>query len=164
MLVREFKDNSGLLSNVTHELRSPICSVFMMVDLLKNRRDFDFSDGDFDRFLDLMAKSCSESLALIDDLIVSCKKGVDDFVVGEASVVDFCELVDDVIESNQFRLLDNEIKISKEISGDLPQFRADYRRLKQVLNNLVSNAVKYSAFGADVVVKVFNLDGKIFSN
>ena len=106
------KNNMGtFLSHISHELRSPICSVALAIDLLKNRKDFNIKEQELDHLLDLMTKNCNESLALIDDLVTSSRKGENDFLIEKESLINIQNIIGDVIEENEFRFKDSNINI-----------------------------------------------------
>jgi two-component system sensor histidine kinase KdpD len=55
----------------------------------------------------------------------------------------------------------DEVRITAEVSGSLPQLRGDRKRLRQVLQNLVDNAIKYSGSGGEIRVQANAVDGSM---
>jgi signal transduction histidine kinase len=75
------------------------------------------------------------------------------------SDVDLAELLRDVVAAAD--LAQDEVRVSAEVNGTLPRVRGDRDRLRQIVQNLVDNAVKYSPAGADVRVTAVTDDGRV---
>lgn len=141
------------IANVTHELKTPLTSIRGFVETLSNK---DIPPEQIQRFLDIISVEAERLEHLIDDILSLSEtergriKGVSSF--------DLSELIDEVIV-----LLDeqaSEKRISVYTEDSLPpvlEVKAERDRLKQVLINLVDNAVKYSQEGGKVAVSAYRL-------
>jgi signal transduction histidine kinase len=69
------------------------------------------------------------------------------------------QLLRDVVAAAE--LAQDEVRVRTEVSGTLPPVRGDRERLRQVIRNLVDNAVKYSSPGSEVRVRASAYDGDI---
>ena len=74
--------------------------------------------------------------------------------------VHFQNLVDQVIRTLRPQAFKAEVLLRHDISGELPPLYADPQRLKQVLNNLVANAIKYTPPGGSVTVSARQYDDR----
>jgi len=137
---------SQFLSNVTHELRSPLHSIIgygsMIVD--------GFVDGELTpqqeediRFIVSRAEDLSH---LVDEMLDLSKIEADKIEVN-AETIELTSSIKEII--TQLKLMANEKKLylTLEIAEDVPPVYADSYRLRQVITNLVSNALKFTEQG-----------------
>ncbi|MGK7397540.1 MAG: PAS domain-containing sensor histidine kinase [Candidatus Cyclobacteriaceae bacterium M3_2C_046] len=121
--------------SVSHNLRSPLTSILGLVNLLKITDD--------PQQVDEMLKLIENSIIKLDETIheiIDYSKNARMEVVQEAFDVE--ELLEDVLERLKYLYQKKSIKILKEVSPH-KIFRSDASRLRVVLINLISNAIKY---------------------
>jgi signal transduction histidine kinase len=108
-------------------------------------------------FLALIGDETSRLAGLIDDVLDTSRieAGTFSFTFSE---VDLNELLRDVVAAAE--LAQDEVKLTTEV-GALPRVRGDRERLRQVIQNLVDNAVKYSSAGGRVQVNALADDGHV---
>jgi PAS domain S-box-containing protein len=145
------QSKSDFLAKMSHELRTPLNSVIGFTNLLR-RNDKGKLDGKELLFLDKIARNGLHLLSLINDLLDLSKieAGHTELELGPVDLAALCSAVRDemegVISSNGNTLL-------VSVPAGLSPIRADARRLKQVLINLVGNANKFSKRG-DIELRV----------
>lgn len=137
------KVRSEFLANMSHEIRTPMNGVIGYIQLLQ---DTQLTKEQKD-FLDEMKKSSSLLLALINDVLDFSR-----LESGKATLeninFDLHSLLEDVANLMAVNAYRKEIEINVLIHSDVPQrVFGDPSRLKQVFNNLVSNAVKFTVEG-----------------
>jgi len=145
---------SAFLANMSHEIRTPINGVLGMAELLL---DSDLSDDDR-RSVEMIVSSGEALLGVINDIL--------DFSKIEAQQMDIERTEFDlpaVVEATARLLMPTANEKSVELVTDIPDTVPQYvigdpTRLRQVLTNLVSNAVKFTASG-EVVVQVTPVSG-----
>lgn len=143
------------VSNVTHELKTPLTSIRGFVDTLKNGAINDEQVAL--RFLDIIDIETDRLSMLIQDILSLSEI---ESVVGEKNVgdYDFGEIVDEVIDIIPRN--HEGVQIITEIGPDLPAFKCNKNRMKQLMINLVDNSVKYTEKG-HVKVKAFEDHGQL---
>ena len=140
-----FKDR--VLAMVSHDLRSPLTSVRGYVELLLDEETGPLTE-DQRRFLEIVKRNADRLDGQIGDLLLvaSIAEGRLSLVRGP---VNLSELVADAAEAAAPQAAQRSIEL--DIScGELPTIDADGPRLAQVLDNLISNAIKYTPDGGRV--------------
>jgi len=147
------------VSSVTHELKSPIGAIESYLDLMSYEISRSLTDpaswpAKLPRFLEnisFIKQNSNRLLRFIADLLDAARieKGKFEIVKTRAQIE---PVIHDVIKLFLERARASEIELSFSVSGRLPQVYFDAERISQVLANLVSNAVKYTAKGGKVVV------------
>ena len=137
------------LTNMSHELRTPLNGVVGVVDLLERS-----PLTDHQRELTSIIKGSSDQLGkLIGDILDLARIESGELVLSEAPM-SIDEIVSSVVGISQLVGQEKGVSVSYEMAPGLPQHVAgDALRLKQVLGNLVSNAVKFTEAGS-VCVRV----------
>ena len=140
---------SQFLANMSHELRTPLNSIIGFSKVLLNRLD-----GDLNERQEAYVKSVHNSSRHLLELI----NGILDFSRIEAGKfemrpekINLYDIVEECIESSLPLVRDKRVKLEKDVPVDLPPIYADRTRVKQVLLNLVSNAIKFTAAGRVLV-------------
>jgi signal transduction histidine kinase len=140
---------SEFVSNITHELRTPMNGVISMADLLLQTQ----LDPDQNEFAKLIRESADSMIAIIDDVLHFSK-----IEVGRLSfeILDF-DLIETIRRTEETlarRAQAKDIQLSLEIASDVPaRLRTDPQRLRQILINLIDNALKFTSEGK-VIVRV----------
>jgi len=148
---------ADFVSLVSHELRSPMAAVIGAARTLQSRWR-ELSAEQRQAFLALIGDETSRLANLIDDVLDTSRieAGTFSFTFSD---VDLTELLRDVVAAAE--LAQDEVELSTEVSGALPPVRGDRERLRQVIQNLVDNAVKYSSAGGRVRVSATTDDGLV---
>lgn len=142
-----------LLSVVSHDLKSPLASVLAAVQLIEMG---DITSEEFPESGARIREICERMLALIESLLASSAMEMGKIQVNKS----FCnakKLLDTVIEQNRLRAQEKDQTLTISATGDDFTFYADAILVQQVLENFVSNALKYSSHGASVQARVLAL-------
>jgi signal transduction histidine kinase len=148
---------ADFVSLVSHELRTPMAAVIGSARTLEQRWR-ELSSEQRESFLALIAGETSRLADLIADVLDTSRIEAGTFTY-TFSDVDLGELVRDVVAAAE--LGQDEVEVRASIAERLPAIRGDRERLRQVLANLVENAVKYSPEGDEVQVIASAVDGKV---
>ncbi len=151
--MRLAQKKASFVANVSHELKTPLTSISLFVDLLRRGRRQD--PGKRDRYLALMAAETERLGRLINNVLdfSSQEKGGKKYAM---RTVHLGQIVQEVVEGQRVRLegLGFAVKLRTQKSAERLFVSADAEALKQVLINLLSNAEKYSPQGKEIDVEV----------
>jgi PAS domain S-box-containing protein len=144
---------SRFLATVSHEFRTPLNGILGTADLLGDTR----LDPEQSAYLRALQISGRALLALVDDILDLTRVEAGKLELGDAPF-DPARLVEDVVEFMAPRAQGKGIDIAGFVAPDLPkQLRGDEERIRQILVNLIGNAVKFTARGG-VSVRVWRED------
>ncbi len=148
---------ADFVSLVSHELRSPMAAVIGAARTLQERWR-ELTAEQRSSFLELIADETARLANLIGDVLHTSRIEAGTFSYS-FSEVDLGELVRDTVAAAI--LGQDEVSVVARAAPRLPQVRGDRERLRQVLINLVDNAVKYSQVGGEVSVNAWAENGRV---
>ena len=147
--MRALRVKDEFVASVSHELRTPLTSIRGYVDLLRERDDL---PDDASHFLGVVARNAERLGRLVADLLHSAQ--VD---VGPMHVVrtrgDLAHIVREAVSAAVPAAAVEGVTIESEVPAEL-LLTMDRDRMRQVVDNLVSNALKYTPRGGRVVVRL----------
>jgi signal transduction histidine kinase len=148
---------ADFVSLVSHELRTPMAAVIGAARTLQQRWR-ELSPEQRESFLELISGETGRLAELISDVLDTSRieAGTFSFRFRE---VDLAELVRDTVATAQ--LGQDEVRLLAHVHDALPEIRGDAERLRQVLTNLIDNAVKYSPAGSEVEVHAYPENGRV---
>ncbi|KZM50963.1 histidine kinase [Labrenzia sp. OB1] len=141
---------NAFIQHVSYELRSPLTNIIGFAQLLSDPKFGDLSDKQGE-YAEYIQSSSSALLAIINDILdlATLDAGIMELDLGE---VDVASTVSAAVEGLKDRIAEARINLRTQVPEDIGMMVADEKRLRQVLFNLISNAVRYSE--ADGVVDV----------
>ena len=134
------KAKSEFLANMSHEIRTPLNAIMGFIDLLKD----DELDPTREKYLKTVSKSSSNLLEIINDILDFSKIESNQLTL---EYTDFCAKseFESISELFKTKTSDKNIELIVEMSKNMPEYlNSDILRIKQVITNLISNAVKFS--------------------
>jgi two-component system phosphate regulon sensor histidine kinase PhoR len=154
------KIRQDFISNVSHELKTPLTSIKAMVEVLleggaedsKLRKDF----------LENINQEVDRLSRLVSDLLLLSRLESDREFLNPIST-DFVTLITRTVSRFQPRAMKEGITLSLEIKGDIPPLKVDVNYIDQVISNLIDNAIKYTPSGGkiDVIVEDLGKDIRV---
>jgi two-component system phosphate regulon sensor histidine kinase PhoR len=151
-LVNALAAKDDFVSSVSHEFRTPLTSILGYVEILLA----DEPDESQRQMLEIIHRNSERLLTLVSDLLAS-RNGQ---LIVTPHAVDVADLVRSSVSSAMPRAAAAGVELRAEIPPQL-EAHVDSARISQVLDNLVSNAIKYSPDGGEVVVSLAQEDGNL---
>jgi two-component system, cell cycle sensor histidine kinase PleC len=152
---------SEFIANMSHELRTPLNTIIGFSKLLEEHHTRRLADTDIVEYASLIQDAAGHLLAVINDILDISKIQSGKYTL-ETREVHLDELIHASMSS--FRLLakDANVTLVQGTDPEIPAVRGDAVKLRQILTNLVSNAIKFTPAGGSVTVEARRLhDGGI---
>jgi PAS domain S-box-containing protein len=149
---------SDFVSTVSHELRTPLAAIYGAAMTLK-RDDVPLSDDQRDGMLGVVAGESERLARIVNDILLASRLDSDavEVTIGPA---DAKQLVETVAAAASAHMPEG-IVLSVAVPADLPPVSADADKVRQVLVNLVENAIKYSPNGGEVRIELEPVNGRM---
>jgi signal transduction histidine kinase len=149
---------SELISIVSHELRSPLANVTGYIDLVLAEASSRLGPETTD-FLQIAQRNAKKLVRLVDDMLDLSRldAGKVEMHIGD---VELTYLVNFIFLSFRNEVEKKNLTFEKKVVGN-PHVAADVDRLQQVLDNLVSNAIKYTPDGGQIRIECEQTDGEV---
>jgi signal transduction histidine kinase len=141
---------ADFVSLVSHELRSPMAAVIGAARTLQARWRT-LTPEHREAFLALIADETNRLATLVGDVLDTSRIEAGTFSYSFADV-DLSRLVEDAVAMASVG--QDEVRVRATVADRVPRVRGDRERLRQVLTNLIDNAIKYSPAGDEVEVNV----------
>ncbi|MCW3786682.1 ABC transporter substrate-binding protein [Plebeiibacterium sediminum] len=157
------KLKTAFISNMSHEIRTPMNGIIGFVDILRYQ---DLTNGDAENYLNLIEDNSNQLLHIISDLIDISQIQIGQLKI-EKSKVSIEELFKNLYQVFEIRIKSikkNSIGFSYSVGEGVDEYiYTDYNRIRQVLGNLIENAIKFTNVG-EVKFKVeLSEDGKFYN-
>lgn len=141
---------SAFLANISHELRTPLNSIDGFINLLARKGEL---TGEQNLYVQTIKKSSAHLLALVNDVLDFSKIEAGKLIL-DSHDFDLYDAVYDVVDMLSPAALEKRLRLAVLFYDDVPtRIIGDSLRVKQILTNLVGNAIKFTDMGS-VVVRV----------
>jgi PAS domain S-box-containing protein len=149
---------SDFVATASHELRTPLAAVYGAARTLR-RTDIEIPEEQRDRFLEIIVSETERLTAIVSQILLAgqLEEGRVDVTT---SATDLRPLAESVLDSARLRAPE-QLELRLEQNGAPAVALADEDKLRQVLVNLLDNAIKYSPDGGDVVVELDGGQGRV---
>jgi two-component system, OmpR family, phosphate regulon sensor histidine kinase PhoR len=150
------RTKNEFLGLVSHELRTPLTSIIGYTELLAEVEGNRLS-GQGGRFLEVIRRNAHRELRLVGDLLLLVRIQAGSFAI-EPGRTDLRQVVEQAIEAARPTAERHGVELHLQ-AGAAPECEADAHRLGQVVDNLLTNAIKFSPGGGEVGVRVGRHNG-----
>jgi two-component system cell cycle sensor histidine kinase PleC len=147
---------SEFLANMSHELRTPLNAINGFSEIMAGEMFGPLGDQKYKGYAGDILKSGQHLLSLINDILDMAKIEAGKLTL-HYEIVSLKEIVDDAARLMRGKIQEAGLSLLVD-APDLPDIEADHRGLKQVVLNLISNAVKFTPEGGQIVVALSRLD------
>lgn len=156
---RLLEERTEFFTGISHELRTPIAVILsearMMID-----PEYESDRGPVGEAAQTISASAEQLLTRVND-ILDLARGESGLLEMRVSDVAVKPLLADLAPAIEARTTANDLSFSLEAPEGLPVVRTDRSRLRDVISNLVDNAVKYTPSGGSVSLTAIARDGKV---
>ena len=140
-----------LITNVSHDIRTPLTSIITYIDLMKKP---DTTEEDRAHYLDVLTTKADRLKALTDDLFEAAKASTGNIEV-HYDTVNMESLLDQGMGELEDRIAATNLKFIIERPAERLLVHADGRLLWRVVGNLLSNVIKYAMDGSRVYISMY---------
>lgn len=151
------KSKSELIQNISHELRTPLTFIKGYVELLQDGEMGPLAEEQ-NEAVQIVASKTEVLSKLVDDIIAMLKAGREEIRMGPVSI---SKLGRFAVHAALASADEAGVKLIEEIPQELPLVQGEMRRLGQVLDNLIQNAIKFSSPGGKVTIRIFEQESEI---
>lgn len=150
--VKDERTKTELITNVSHDLKTPLTSVINYIDLLQK---CDIEDADAKKYMAVIAEKSNKLKRLIEDLIEASKVSSGNVTLNK-TMINLNELAAQAVVEETADIEKNNLQVIFEEAVDKHIVFADGTKIYRVFENLLSNARKYSAPGSRVYARVYS--------
>jgi signal transduction histidine kinase len=148
---------STFLANMSHELRTPLNAILGFSEMMMKETFGPLANERYKDYLGDIHLSARHLLEIINEVLDMSKIEAGKVELDEEKF-DVHDLIQAVVRMMDSRAFSSGLKIREEVEENLPSLFADPRLVRQILINIVGNAVKYSRSGGIIDVKAFIAD------
>lgn len=131
---------SELITNVSHDLKTPLTSIINYVDLLKQK---DLSEDERKSYIEILNRKSQRLKVLIDDLFEASKLSSGDIKLN-IEEVDLVSLLNQALGEYNEKIKNSSLDFKIDIGGKKIHSNLDGKKTWRVFDNLINNAIKYS--------------------
>ena len=137
-----------LITNVSHDLKTPLTSIINYVDLLKKE---DIQNPKAEEYIEVLDRKSQRLKKLTEDLVEASKASTGNLTVNWERL-DWAQLTDQALAETGERLEAQNLTVVRSLPGEPVWVEADGRHLWRVLDNLLTNCAKYALPGTRVYI------------
>ncbi len=142
---------SAFLANMSHELRTPLNAIIGFTEMIINETFGPINNAKYSEYLADVHMSAQHLLEIINEVLDMSKIEAGRVELDEHDI-DVAALIETVTRIIDFRVFGSQLVIKQHIEENLPALRGDPRLIRQILINLMTNAVKYSKKEGDITL------------
>ncbi|MBM3579982.1 MAG: sensor histidine kinase [Alphaproteobacteria bacterium] len=146
------KSKTEFLAKSSHDIKNYIAAINGLSHLILDKKRNAKLDNEDLQMVTTIADQSQELMHFVEDLLDVNQTDLGDFSVKKFQPHDVTQLLKRVILLNKNLAMERHIQLKSELENDLPKLMCDARRMKQILINLLTNAIKYSKAGSIVVI------------
>jgi signal transduction histidine kinase len=158
-LERASKHKSKFLANMSHELRTPLNAIIGFSQVLQQRLFGEVNEKQ-EEYLDDILSSGNHLLSLINDVLDLSKVEAGQIEL-DVAAFSLHEALERGVVMVRERAIENGVQLSLELAPDVDGIRGDERRFRQIVFNVLSNAVKFTPEGGSIAVATARVNGEV---
>lgn len=155
--VKNERMKTELITNVSHDLKTPLTSIISYIDLLKREN---FTDPKICEYLDILEEKAARLKVLTEDVVEASKASTGNLTLNMADI-DFIEMLHQVIGEFEERFQEHQLTMMVHFPDESSIIHADGQRMWRVLENIFGNVTKYAMEGTRVYAEVQNSHNQV---
>lgn len=156
--VKSERLKADLITNVSHDIKTPLTSIINYIDLIKREK---VQDEKIQRYLEVLDQKSQRLKTLTEDLVEASKASSGNLKL-EISDIDLVELVWQTNGEFEEKFELRHLEMISHFPDEAIIIEADGRRLWRVLENLYNNAFKYAMMNSRVYIDIFTEDEMVY--
>lgn len=152
------KSKNELVTNVAHDLRTPLTSIIGYIGLVKMNTQ---ADSETAKYLEIAYNKAEKLKIIIEDLFELTKLHQGGIII-KKSEVSLCSLLHQLIEELMPLAQEKHIEIESYMEGLNTNINVDIAKITRVFENLIENAIKYSPENETIYIEVKSTEDKIY--
>ena len=140
-----------LITNVSHDIKTPLTSIINYVDLLKKE---DINNAQIEQYIAILDKKSQRLKKLIEDLVEASKVSSGNVKLN-IETIDLKELLNQTVGEFEDKLERKKLKLEMDLPNENVLIKADNRYLYRVIENVFSNISKYALENSRVYIKLY---------
>jgi signal transduction histidine kinase len=153
------RHKSEFLANMSHELRTPLNAILGFSQVLQHRLFGEINEKQ-DEYLEDILASGNHLLSLINDVLDLSKVEAGQVEL-EIAAFSLGEALERGVVMVRESAIKNGVQLSLELAPDVNGVRGDERRVRQIVFNVLSNAVKFTPAGGSVAIAAARVNGEV---
>lgn len=145
-----------LITNVSHDIRTPLTSIITYIDLLKNEKEPAKIEG----YLEIIEQKSQRLKVLTDDLFEAAKASSGNIQVN-FETINLISLITQGLGELDDKIQERQLDFKLSYPSDKLMIRADGKLLWRAIENLLSNIFKYALQGSRVYIDIANLGSEV---
>ncbi len=142
---------ADFVANVSHELRSPLTAILGFVETLKEEQDLEKTKAK--KFLSVIHQNVLRLTDIVEDLLILSKAELGEQI--EYTKFLPSELMENVVDLYRQKIQEKNQCIEMFIEENSREIKADRYRLRQIMINLIDNAIKYTPTNGKIILKQY---------
>jgi len=149
--------SSDFINSIIHEIKNPLNAIICFSEFLKQEVKNPKSAEECADYATEINQAANDLSEIVEDLLDVGSIASGNFSVDLDNEICVKELIRRVIKLNYDLSLRRKIRLKMQIADDVSMIKLDMKRMKQILANLVSNAIKYSDENTEITLSVKNI-------
>lgn len=154
--MRSERFKTELITNVSHDIKTPLTSIVNYVDLIQKE---DCDNEKINEYIEVLDRQSKRLKKLIEDLVEASKATTGNISV-ELTKCNLSVLINQAVGEFSQKLEDKNLQVVQNIQNDEIYILADGRRLWRVIDNLLNNICKYALSGTRVYIDLIENNGR----
>ncbi|MEG3040231.1 MAG: sensor histidine kinase [Erysipelotrichaceae bacterium] len=155
--VKSQRMKTELVSNVSHDLKTPLTSIITYVDLLKNN---DISEEEKKNYIDILDRNSVRLKVLIEDLF-DISKATSGNVSLNLTQIDIVSLMKQILFENNDKIAQTNLIIRESYSDEKILLNLDSQKTYRILQNLITNIIKYAMKQSRVYIEMIDYEEQV---